>query len=47
MNMVVLAEGVETEAQAQWLRQNGCGLAQGYLFGRPDSLGALLKRLAA
>jgi diguanylate cyclase (GGDEF)-like protein/PAS domain S-box-containing protein len=31
----VVAEGVEREAQADSLRELGCGFAQGYLFGRP------------
>jgi EAL domain-containing protein (putative c-di-GMP-specific phosphodiesterase class I) len=33
--MRVVAVGVETEAQADWLMRNGCDRAQGYLFGKP------------
>jgi EAL domain-containing protein (putative c-di-GMP-specific phosphodiesterase class I) len=32
----VVAEGVETEAQFEFLRQRACRLYQGYHFGRPD-----------
>jgi diguanylate cyclase (GGDEF)-like protein/PAS domain S-box-containing protein len=35
LHMKVLAEGVETDAQFGYLRQNHCDDFQGYLFGRP------------
>ncbi len=51
LDVEVLAEGVETEAQAEFLRRSGCRLAQGFLFGRPmweeDLLSALVKVRAA
>jgi diguanylate cyclase (GGDEF)-like protein/PAS domain S-box-containing protein len=34
LNMIVLAEGIETEAQLHRLRELGCELGQGYLFSR-------------
>jgi EAL domain-containing protein (putative c-di-GMP-specific phosphodiesterase class I) len=35
MGMYVVAEAVETEAEANWLRDAGVGCMQGYLFGAP------------
>lgn len=35
LNLTVLAEGVETEAQANFLRSRRCDSMQGYLFSRP------------
>jgi diguanylate cyclase (GGDEF)-like protein/PAS domain S-box-containing protein len=35
MNLDVIAEGVETEAQRQLLLKKGCKNYQGYLFGKP------------
>jgi EAL domain-containing protein (putative c-di-GMP-specific phosphodiesterase class I) len=35
MEMYVVAEAVETEAEANWLREAGVGCLQGYLFGAP------------
>ncbi len=39
-----LVEGMETEAQRQFLKEVGCELAQGYLFHRPEPLDAILYR---
>jgi EAL domain-containing protein (putative c-di-GMP-specific phosphodiesterase class I) len=35
MNLKVLIEGVETEAQKRWLQKKEVDLYQGYLLGRP------------
>ena len=35
LGKTTLAEGVETEAQAEHLAQWGCQMGQGYLFGKP------------
>ena len=35
MGMKVVAEGIETEQQLDFLRQLGCDIAQGYLFSKP------------
>lgn len=34
-DLELVAEGVETEDQAAWLRDAGCHFLQGYLYGRP------------
>jgi EAL domain-containing protein (putative c-di-GMP-specific phosphodiesterase class I) len=38
LDVPVVAEGVETEAQAVRLAELGCSHVQGYLFGRPQGL---------
>ncbi len=36
MGQRVVAEGVEAPVQRDWLRAQGCDLAQGWLYGRPQ-----------
>ncbi|MGG3562255.1 EAL domain-containing protein [Neobacillus rhizosphaerae] len=35
LNFVVIAEGIETEEQLSFLKNNACEIGQGYLFSRP------------
>ncbi len=37
LELNVVAEGVETEEQLNYLIENGCGIFQGYYFGKPMS----------
>jgi len=41
----LIAEGIETRGEADTLREIGVALGQGFLLGRPDTLGAALGRL--
>lgn len=43
LELRVVAEGVETEAQLRFLEENRCDVFQGYLFARPMPLATLLQ----
>ncbi len=48
LGMEVIAEGVETEAQRDFLERNGCHAYQGYLFSKPVPIGefeGLIRRM--
>jgi len=50
LHMRVVAEGVETEAQAAFLSSEGCDLLQGYLISKPappEALRVVIERLGA
>ena len=47
LGIPVLAEGIETEAQWEFLAREGCAKGQGYLFARPVALAQLPAAVAA
>jgi EAL domain-containing protein (putative c-di-GMP-specific phosphodiesterase class I) len=47
LGMKVVAEGVETEEQRKFLKVAGVHAMQGYLFAKPEPVGALRDRIAA
>jgi EAL domain-containing protein (putative c-di-GMP-specific phosphodiesterase class I) len=46
LNMESIAEGVETQAQRDFLEQAGCKFYQGYLFGKPVPLEKFVDAIA-
>ena len=46
LNYRIIAEGVENEAQAAFLKSIGCDIAQGFLFARPLEADGLLQWVA-
>lgn len=47
LGLEIIAEGVETETQLEYLRAQGCDIAQGYLYARPAAPEQLTPWLAA
>jgi len=47
LHLQVVAEGVETASQAEFLNARGKVIHQGYLYGRPEPVDIWLNRLAA
>jgi diguanylate cyclase (GGDEF)-like protein/PAS domain S-box-containing protein len=47
LNFAVVAEGIETEEQLQFLKKNACDTGQGYYFSKPlpaEEVGEILKK---
>lgn len=47
LGLGIIAEGVETQAQRDFLAQIGCGCCQGYLFGQPMDAAAFTRLVTA
>jgi len=45
MGLTIIAEGVETPGQLNWLAAHGCDQVQGYLLGRPAPLEKIIDSL--
>lgn len=45
LKMRMVGEGVETESQAEFLRDRGVEFAQGWLFGKPSGVDVLCRKL--
>lgn len=47
LNMVTVAEGIETPEQAMFLKNAGCKIAQGFLYGRPLAVDKFIQTFLA
>jgi len=47
LSLVVVAEGVETQEQLEFLRAANCDLVQGYFLGRPVPAAQFLEMMQA
>lgn len=47
LNLMVVAEGIETKEQLSYLRELGCQLGQGFIFSKPLSAEEMKKMLSA
>ncbi|MBW2712748.1 MAG: EAL domain-containing protein [Deltaproteobacteria bacterium] len=45
LGLEIVAEGIETEAQKEFIREHGCRFAQGYLYSRPVPADQISKML--
>ncbi len=45
LEMEIVAEGVETKEQAQWLRELNCNIAQGFYFSEPMDMDSFVEQL--
>ena len=45
LGLSVVAEGVETQSQLDFLRQEGCDVVQGYLISRPGPADDITRKL--
>jgi len=47
LGKLVVAEGVQTQEQKQWLQSLGCDQMQGFFFAAPQSLESTIEWLQA